>query len=69
MVYLRPKIQICGIFLGPWNGKCWHILPPFGIFMTIWYSLWSFGTLFPFWYFWTRKNLATLVETGKERKR
>jgi hypothetical protein len=40
---------------------------PFGIFygnleyfMAIWYSLWSFGIFFPFWYVWTNKNLATL---------
>jgi hypothetical protein len=29
--------------------------------MAVWYSLWSIGTLFPFWYVWTKKNLATLV--------
>jgi hypothetical protein len=38
-------------------------------FTTIWYniwlfgkcSLWSFGIFFPLWYFWTKKNLATLA--------
>jgi hypothetical protein len=29
--------------------------------MTVWYRLWSFGILFPFWYVWTKKNLATLT--------
>jgi hypothetical protein len=29
--------------------------------MAVWYSLWSFGIFFPFWYVWTYKNLATLV--------
>jgi hypothetical protein len=36
-----------GIF---WNGKCWYILQPLGIFyihlvwfMAIWYNLWSFS--------------------------
>jgi hypothetical protein len=28
--------------------------------MAVWYSLWSFGIFFPFWYIWTKKNLATL---------
>jgi hypothetical protein len=29
--------------------------------MTICYNMWSFGILFPFWYVWTKKNLATLI--------
>jgi hypothetical protein len=36
--------------------------------MAIWYNLWLFGIacgrwlyFFPFWYVWTKKNLATLV--------
>jgi hypothetical protein len=29
--------------------------------MAVWYSLWSFGIFFPFWYVWTMKNLATLI--------
>jgi hypothetical protein len=29
--------------------------------MAIWYSLWSLGYIFPFWYVWVKKNLATLV--------
>jgi hypothetical protein len=29
--------------------------------MAVWYSLWSFGIFFPFWYIWTKKNLATVL--------
>jgi hypothetical protein len=36
--------------------------------MVIWYNLWPFGIVcghllyfFPFWYVWTKKNLATLT--------
>jgi hypothetical protein len=37
--------------------------------MAIWYSLWSFGIFFPFWYIWTEKNLATLIRNEtKQRK-
>jgi hypothetical protein len=54
----KPKIQIWVNFGGPWNGKCchnlWNTIWPFGTFyehlghfMTIWYILCSFGTLFP----------------------
>jgi hypothetical protein len=31
----------------------WYNLWPF------WYSLWSLVIFFPFWYVWTKKNLAT----------
>jgi hypothetical protein len=31
--------------------------------MAVWRSLWLFGILFPFWYVWTKKNLATLKYT------
>jgi hypothetical protein len=30
--------------------------------IAVWYSLWSFVTFFPIWYFWTKENMATLVE-------
>jgi hypothetical protein len=29
--------------------------------MAVWYTLWPFGRLFPFWYVWTKTNLATLI--------
>jgi hypothetical protein len=28
----KPKIAIWVNFGGPWNGKCWYLLLPFGIF-------------------------------------
>jgi hypothetical protein len=28
----KPKIPIWVNFGGPWNGKCWYILGPYGIF-------------------------------------
>jgi hypothetical protein len=31
--------------------------------MTVWNGLWSFGIFFPFWYVWTKKNLATLPQS------
>jgi hypothetical protein len=67
-----PKLPIWVIFGGPWSGKCWHILCPFGIFSAIWYNLWPFGIVcglfgifFPFWYIGTKKNLAILLPTWK----
>jgi hypothetical protein len=36
--------------------------------MAVWYSLWSFCIFFPFWYFWTKKNLATLFSSAGEKK-
>jgi hypothetical protein len=65
----KPKIPIRVNFGGPLNGKCCNISRPFGIFyghlvlsIAVWYSLWSFVTFFPIWYFWTKENMATLVE-------
>jgi hypothetical protein len=41
---LIPKIPIWVNFGGPWNGKCWYVFWPFGIFyghlvqfMAVWY--------------------------------
>jgi hypothetical protein len=42
----------------------WYNLRPFGIMyvrLVYVHSLRSFGILFPFWYVWTKKNLATLA--------
>jgi hypothetical protein len=43
--------------------------------MAIWYNLWPFGIacghfvyFFPFWYVWTKKNLATLLMATKNVK-
>jgi hypothetical protein len=70
-LFSNQKIPILVKFGGPWNGKCYYILWPFGIlyghlvqFMAL-YSLWSFGTFFRFWYVWTGKNLATLSQSNK----
>jgi hypothetical protein len=68
----KPKIPICVKFGGRWNGKFYYIVWPFGIFfghlvyfMAVWYSLRSLGIFFLFWYVWTKKNLATLIETRR----
>jgi hypothetical protein len=59
-----PKLPIWVNFGGPWNGKCWHIFCPIGIFngyliyfRVIWYILWSFLYIYfpPFWYGLPRK--------------
>jgi hypothetical protein len=49
--------------------KFWYILLPFGLFyghwkyfMSIWFTLWSFGTFLPVLVFCTKKNLATLFQ-------
>jgi hypothetical protein len=64
----KPKIQIWVNFGGPEIEKRCYILWPFGIFyghlgyfMTIWYTLCSFGTFFPVLVSCTKKNLATLA--------
>jgi hypothetical protein len=58
---LRPKNSSLGIFWRVLEWKMWVY------FMDIWYNvwpfgfcLWSFGIFFPFWYVWTKKNLAFL---------
>jgi hypothetical protein len=40
----------------------WYNLRPFGI-----HSLWSFDIFFPFWYVWTKINLATLLPGHQKR--
>jgi hypothetical protein len=68
----KPKIPIWVNFWGPSNEKCLYILWSVGIFyghlvkfMAVCYSLWSLCIFFPFWYVWTNKNLATLVDAAK----
>jgi hypothetical protein len=34
---------------GPWNGKCWYILWPFGNYVVIWY-------IFPVLVYYTKKK-------------
>jgi hypothetical protein len=47
---LKTKISIWVHFGGSFNGKCWYILWPFGVFychlvyfVAIWYIVWQFG--------------------------
>jgi hypothetical protein len=68
MVCFHTKNSNLGKFSWALNWKNGYILWPFGIcyghlgyFMTIRYSLCSFGTFFPVSVSWTNKNLATLL--------
>jgi hypothetical protein len=47
----------------------WNIFRTFGIIMTIWYILCSFGTLFPVLVSCTKKNLATLIGSRRINQR
>jgi hypothetical protein len=73
---VSSKIPIWVNFGGSYNGRCWYIVWPLGIFyshlvyfVAIWYILWPFGIhiLWPFGIFspvlecCTKKHLATLV--------
>jgi hypothetical protein len=51
----KPKIPIWLNFGRPWNGKCWHILWPFGNLVALWYIFPRLGKLC------REKSLATLV--------
>jgi hypothetical protein len=55
----KPKIPIWVNFGGPWNGKCWYILWPFGNVVVIWCIFPRFGIHI------MSKNLATLDSTKK----
>jgi hypothetical protein len=70
----KPKFPIWVNFGGPWVGKCWYILWPFGIFygylgyvITICYILCSFGTFCPVLVLCTNKNLTTLIPSRVAR--
>jgi hypothetical protein len=76
MVYFQTKNPDLGKFWMALEWKMlvyfmtiWDILGPLGIIYChlVWYSLWSFGTFFPFWYVWNTKNLATLALTQIRR--
>jgi hypothetical protein len=74
MVYFQSKSTDLGKF---WRALEWKMLTKFLIiydhlehYAAIWYNLWQFGIvcghlvyIFPFWYVWTKKNLATLGQT------
>jgi hypothetical protein len=61
MVCFKTKMPIWAYFGRPLNYKMLVYLT------AIWYNVWQFGVVcgplvfFPFWYFLTKKNLATLV--------
>jgi hypothetical protein len=75
MVYFHAKnTKIWVKFGGPWNGKGWYIIWPFGIYsshleyiLAIRNILWPFGNLVVIWYIFpimencVKKNLATLL--------
>jgi hypothetical protein len=70
MVYSHTKNPNSGIFevLGMENATIFY--DHLEYFAVIWYILWEFGMVcghlvyfLPFWYFWTKKNLAALVNT------
>jgi hypothetical protein len=68
MVYFHAKNPGLG---GPWNEKCWHILPMYDYLVSFWPfgMFWSFDNFVVIWYifpyfplvFCTKKNLATLI--------
>jgi hypothetical protein len=67
MVYFQTKNLNLGKFWRALERKMllnymtiWIFFGHLVYFMAIWYSLYSFGIFFPFWYVWTKKNLATL---------
>jgi hypothetical protein len=71
MVYFKTKNLTLGIFRRALEGICWYMYILYGrlgswfnICMAVWYSLWSFGILFPFWHVWTRKKLVTLLQVS-----
>jgi hypothetical protein len=68
MVYFHIKIPIWEYSGGPWNGKCWFIIEPFGILyghlVHILYGnlviVLTFGIFFPVLVYCNKKNLASL---------
>jgi hypothetical protein len=66
--YFQTKKNNWVNFGGPWNGKVWYILWPFGIYtfcghLMIWLDIFShFGIIC------IKKNLATLLKKAKERR-
>jgi hypothetical protein len=77
MVYFQTKNPNLGIFLeglGMENVvKFYDQLEYFTSiwykFMAVWYSLWPFGIFFTIWYVWTKKNLATFVQSQFETRK
>jgi hypothetical protein len=68
MYIFKPKVQIWVNFGDSWNGRCRHILCPFGIFysqlpyyMAIWFIFWLISIFIPVLVRCSKKILATLV--------
>jgi hypothetical protein len=72
---VKPKIPIWVNFGGPWNGKGWYILWPFGILRSfvIFYGdlvfQLQFGIFSPILVYCVKKNLATLFLTLATHKK
>jgi hypothetical protein len=71
MVHIHAKNPNLGIFWRVLKLKMfvycmtiWIFYSLIVYFVVVWYSLCSFGIVFPFWYVWTKKNLATLNVYG-----
>jgi hypothetical protein len=69
MVFFQTKNPTLGKFWRALEWKMFYIyfmiiLEYFMAIWPVWYSLWSFGIFFAFWYVWTKKNLATMVLNG-----
>jgi hypothetical protein len=47
MVCFHTKNFNLGTFGAPWNGKCWYVLWPFGIFYGHFVKFVVFGIVFP----------------------
>jgi hypothetical protein len=72
MVYIHTKNPNLGIFWrtlerNTYVGIFYDHLERFtaiwySLYMTMWYSLWSFGIFFPFLYVLDQENLATLPD-------
>jgi hypothetical protein len=55
-IFPYQKSQFGEILVGLGMEDVGHVV----LFMAVWYTLWSFGIFFPFWYVWSKTNLATL---------
>jgi hypothetical protein len=68
MVYFQTKKPTLGKIWRAFERKMllnfitiWNFIRHLVSYKAVWYSLRSFGKFFPFWYVWTKKNLATLI--------
>jgi hypothetical protein len=61
----KPKISIWVNFGGPWNGKGWHTVWPFGIYYGHLVYFMAIGIFFPVLVNCVKNNLATLSVATK----